>query len=50
VVTEKNLQRIRTLIAQGLTVREAAARIKVSKTALYATLSEETSNASDHPA
>jgi hypothetical protein len=34
-------------IAQGLTVREAAARIKVSKTALYAALGEEAANASD---
>jgi hypothetical protein len=47
VVTEEKLHRARTLIAQGLTVREAAARIKVGKTALYATLGEETVDASD---
>ncbi|MGL4968490.1 MAG: recombinase family protein [Inquilinus sp.] len=46
VVTEEKLRRARTLIAQGLTVREAAARIKVGKTALYAALGEETVNAS----
>lgn len=49
VVTEEKLRRARTLIAQGLTVREAAARIKVGKTALYAALGEPTSDASDHP-
>jgi DNA invertase Pin-like site-specific DNA recombinase len=47
VVTEEKLRRAKTLIAQGLTVREAAARIKVSKTALYAALGEEAANASD---
>lgn len=47
VVTEEKLRRARTLIAQGITVREAAARIKVGKTALYAALGEETVNASD---
>lgn len=47
VVTEEKLRRARTLIAQGLTVREAAARIKVGKTALYAALGEETMDASD---
>lgn len=47
VVTEEKLRRARTLITQGLTVREAAARIKVSKTALYAALGEETVIASD---
>jgi transposase len=45
VVTEEKLRRARTLIGQGLTVREAAARIKVGKTALYAALGEETVNA-----
>ena len=50
VVTEEKLRRARTLIAQGVTVREAAARIKVSKTALYAALGEPTSDASDRPA
>jgi len=47
VVTEEKLRRAKSLIAQGLTVREAAARIKVGKTALYAALDEEPENASD---
>jgi DNA invertase Pin-like site-specific DNA recombinase len=38
VVTEDKLRRANALLAQGLTVREAAARIKVGKTALYAAL------------
>ncbi|MBY0430798.1 MAG: recombinase family protein [Rhodospirillales bacterium] len=38
VVTEDKLHRARALIAQGLTVREAAARVKVGKTALYTAL------------
>lgn len=38
VVTEDKLRRAKALLAQGLTVREAAARIKVGKTALYAAL------------
>ena len=38
VVTDEKLRRAQTLLAQGLTVREAAARIKVGKTALYAAL------------
>ena len=38
VVTNDRLQRARELIASGLNVREAAGRIKVSKTALYAAL------------
>ena len=38
VVTNDRLQRARELIANGLNVREAAGRIKVSKTALYAAL------------
>jgi DNA invertase Pin-like site-specific DNA recombinase len=37
-VTQDKLQRARGLIAQGLTVREAAARIKVGKTSFYAAL------------
>lgn len=49
VVTEEKLRRARTLIAQGFTVREAAARIKVGKTALYVALGEGASDASDHP-
>ena len=47
VVTEEKLRRARTLIAQGLTVREAAARIKVGKTALYAALGEASEDASE---
>jgi DNA invertase Pin-like site-specific DNA recombinase len=38
VVTDDKLRRARLLLAQGLTVREAAARIRVGKTALYAAL------------
>lgn len=38
VVTVDKLQRAREHIANGLNVREAAARLKVSKTALYAAL------------
>lgn len=38
VVTADKLQRARDLIARGLTVREAAARLKVGKTSLYAAL------------
>ncbi|MDA8253208.1 MAG: recombinase family protein [Rhodospirillales bacterium] len=38
VVTEEKLRRARELIARGLTAREAAARIKVGKTALYKAL------------
>lgn len=38
VVSTEKLQRAQELIANGLTVREAAARIKVGKTALYAAL------------
>jgi hypothetical protein len=47
VVTEDKRRWARTLIAQGLTVREAAARIKVGKSALYAALGEEAVGASD---
>ena len=35
VVTSEKLARARTIIAKGLTVREAAIRLKVRKTALY---------------
>ncbi|MDP1165615.1 recombinase family protein, partial [Klebsiella pneumoniae] len=35
VVTDDKLRRAKALIGQGLTVREAAARVKVGKTALY---------------
>lgn len=38
VVTDEKLRRAQTLLAQGLTVREVAARVKVGKTALYAAL------------
>lgn len=38
VVTAEKLQRAQEHIANGLNVREAAARLKVSKTALYAAL------------
>ena len=38
VVTNDKLQRAREFMANGLNVREAAGRIKVSKTALYAAL------------
>ena len=38
VVTPERLARAAALIAQGLTVREAAARLKIGKTALYAAL------------
>ncbi|WP_211098853.1 recombinase family protein [Azospirillum doebereinerae] len=47
VVTEEKLRRARTLISQGLTVREVAARIKVGKTALYAALGAGAENAPD---
>ena len=47
VVTEEKLRRARILIAQGLTVREAAARIKVGKAALYAALGEASEDASE---
>lgn len=38
VVNNDKLQRAREFISNGLNVREAAGRIKVSKTALYAAL------------
>lgn len=38
VVTPDRLARARTHLAAGLTVREAAARVKVGKTALYEAL------------
>ena len=38
VATPERLARARQLIASGLTVREAAARVKVGKSALYAAL------------
>jgi DNA invertase Pin-like site-specific DNA recombinase len=48
VVTADKLQRARELIANGFNVREAAARLKIGKTALYAALhSASSGNASD---
>ena len=47
VVTEEKLRRAKTLITQGLTVREAAVRIKVGKAALYAAICEASESASD---
>lgn len=41
VVTTDKLQRAKAYMAQGLTVREAAARVKVSKTSLYVALQAE---------
>lgn len=38
VVTLDELERARTIIGKGLTVREAASRSKISKTALYSAL------------
>jgi len=38
VVSDEKLQRAKNHIAKGLSVREAAARLKVGKTALYAAL------------
>jgi transposase len=37
-VTGQRLRRARELVAKGLSVREAAIRLKVSKTALYEAL------------
>jgi len=50
VVTSDKLKREREHLANGLNVREAAARIKVSKTALYAALKASQSDAPDHSA
>ncbi len=47
-MTEENLRRVRTLIAQGLTVRKAAALgFMVSETSLFAVLGDEGVNAPD---
>ena len=43
VVTAEKLKRAKMLIERGLTVREAAARIKVGKTALYEAINADTS-------
>jgi len=40
VITQDKLSKARELIANNLTVREAAARLKISKSALYAALQE----------
>ena len=50
VVTDDKLKRAREHLANGLSIREAAARIKVSKTALYAALEASQSEAPDHSA
>ena len=38
VVTDEKLRRAREIISRGLTVREAAVRLKIGKTALYEAL------------
>ena len=38
VVTAEKLRRARDLVAKGLTVREAATRLRIGKTALYQAL------------
>ena len=50
VVTGDKFKRASEYLANGLNVREAAARIKVSKTALYAALEASQSEAPDHSA
>jgi DNA invertase Pin-like site-specific DNA recombinase len=40
VVTADKLRRAQAMLAQGLTVREAAGRLRIGKTALYAALRE----------
>ena len=42
VVTADRLERAKALIAKGLTVREAASRLKIGKTALYDALTSKT--------
>ncbi len=42
VVTSEKLTRARALVASGLTVREASARLKIGKTSLYEALRRET--------
>lgn len=44
VVTAEKLARAKLLIAEGFNVREAAARIKVGKSALYRALADEKAN------
>lgn len=48
VVTVDKLQRTREHIANGLNVREVATRLKVSKTALYASLQSSSADDSRH--
>ena len=38
MVTQERLDKARTLLDQGLNVREAAIRLKIGKTALYTAL------------
>jgi len=38
VVTQEKLQKAKTLMDQGLNVRETATRLKIGKTALYSAL------------
>ena len=45
MVTVEKLERARAILAKGLTVREAATRLKVGKTALHAALAVATSKA-----
>jgi DNA invertase Pin-like site-specific DNA recombinase len=47
VVTSEKLKKARTLIDGGLTVREAAARLTVGKTALYEALAAESGDPND---
>ena len=44
VVTPKKLEQAKAHISDGLTVREAAARLKISKTSLYNALRDQKSN------
>lgn len=50
VVSEDILQKAKILIAQKLTVREAAARLKVGKTALYTALKDSSETVLSNPA
>jgi DNA invertase Pin-like site-specific DNA recombinase len=42
VVTEEKLKRARDMVSRGLTVREAASRLRIGKTALYGALTGST--------
>jgi len=44
VVTDDKLRRAKLLLAQGLTVREAAGRLRIGKTALYEALARKSSS------